>query len=97
MNVRCSPRAIADLVAIADYLTDRNPCGAENVETALRKTIELLSEFSGSGRKLTQRLNVRVMPLARYPYLVFYTARGDEMLILHIRHGARAPVEPNEL
>ena len=97
MKLRYSPRATADLVAIADYLTERNPFAARTVEVAIRKTIELLGEFSGSGRALTQRPNVRVMPLARYPYLVFYTVTANEVLILHIRHGARRPVEPEDL
>jgi toxin ParE1/3/4 len=97
MKVRYSPRATDDLISIADYLSERSPSGARNVEVALRKTIELLSEFSGGGRMLTQRPSVRVMPLVRYSYLIFYMVRGDEMLILHIRHAARAPVAPGEL
>jgi toxin ParE1/3/4 len=97
MKVRYSPRATNDLITIADYLTERSPSGARAVEAALRKTIGLLGEFPGGGRMLTQRANVRVMPLAHYPYLIFYTALRDEMLILHIRHSARAPVEPREL
>ena len=97
MKVRYSPRAADDLVAIADYLTDRNPAAARAVETAIRKTADLLGEFSGSGRALTQRSNLRVMPLVRYPYLVFYTVAVDGLLILHIRHGARAVVEGEDL
>jgi len=97
MKVRYSPRAADDLIAIADYLTERNPPAARAVETALRRSIDLLSEFSGSGRALTQRPDVRVMPLTRYPYLIFYTTSAEELLILHIRHGARAPMEAGEL
>jgi toxin ParE1/3/4 len=97
MKVRYSPRAANDLIAIADYLTERNPAAARAVEAAIRRTVDLLSEFSGSGRALTQRPNVRVMPLARYPYLIFYTISVEELLILHIRHGARAPMEAGEL
>jgi toxin ParE1/3/4 len=97
MNVRYSPRAADDLIAIADYLTDRNPPAARAVEAAIRRTVNLLGEFSGIGRALTQRPKVRVTPLARYPYLIFYTVAADELLILHIRHGARAPVEAADL
>jgi plasmid stabilization system protein ParE len=97
MKVRYSARAADDLIAIADYLTDRNPAVAHAVETAIRRTVSLLSEFSGGGRALTQRASVRAMPLARYPYLIFYAAPADELLILHIRHGAHAPVESEDL
>ena len=97
MKVRYSPRATADTIAIADYLTDRNRAAAQAVESAIRRAVDLLSEFPGSGRALTQRSNVRVMPVIRHPYLIFYTVHSNEVLILHIRHGVRAPVNPEEL
>jgi toxin ParE1/3/4 len=99
MKARYSPRATADIIAIAiaDYLTERNRAAAHAVEGAIRRAIDLLSEFPGNGRVLTQRSNVRVIPVVRYPYLIFYTANSNEVLFLHIRHGARAPVKPEEL
>lgn len=97
MKVRYSPHAAADLIAIADYLTERNPPAARAVEIAPRRSIDLLGEFPGSGRVLTQWPDVRVMPLTRYPYLIFYMVSADELLILHIRHGARAPIGPEDL
>jgi plasmid stabilization system protein ParE len=60
-------------------------------------TIDLIAAFPGSGRALEQRRSVRVMPVGRYPYLVFYTIGEDEIVILHVRHGARAPVGPDDL
>lgn len=97
MNVRYSPRATADIIAVADYLTERNRAAARAVEDVIRRTIGLLSEFPASGRALTQRPDVRVMPVSRYPYLVFYRANMNGIFILHIRHGARAPVQPETL
>jgi toxin ParE1/3/4 len=97
MKVRYSPRASNDLVTIADYLTERNPAAARAVEGKIRRTVDLLREQPGMGRALEQRPQVRVMPIVRYPYLVFYTVTVDELRILHIRHGARAPVDPGEL
>ena len=46
---------------------------------------------------VTQRPSVRVMPVRRSPYLVHYIRPCRRLLILHIRHGARAPVKPEEL
>jgi toxin ParE1/3/4 len=97
MNVRYSPRAISDLIGIADYLADKSPNGARSVELAIKSTIQLISEFPGSGRVLAQRSNVRVMPLSRHPYLVFYTINTNATVILHIRHGARRPVDSKSL
>jgi hypothetical protein len=50
--------------------------------------IELVAHFPGSGR---------VIPLGNYPYQIFYTCSGDELVILHIRHSARKPLDPSDL
>jgi hypothetical protein len=39
--------------------------------------------------RLPQRPNVRVVPLVRYPFKIFYTFDHDTITILHIRHAAR--------
>jgi hypothetical protein len=41
--------------------------------------------------RLEQRPDVRMMPLVRYPYKIFYRILGDTIRILHIRHAARRP------
>ncbi len=48
------------------------------------------------GRELTQRPGVRVMPLGRYPYLIFYTVLENELFVLHVRHASRRPLEHDE-
>jgi plasmid stabilization system protein ParE len=35
------------------------------------------------------RQNVRMFPVRRFPYLIFYTIEADEVVILSIRHAAR--------
>ena len=30
----------------------------------------------------------------RYPYAIFYRVAGDAVLILHIRHTAQKPIDP---
>ena len=97
MKIVYSPRAIADLIEIADYLTVRSPPGARAVEQRIHATVSLLAQSPGAGRALEQRPAVRVIPLGRYPYLVFYKVSGDELTILHVRHGARRPVDPESL
>jgi plasmid stabilization system protein ParE len=97
VKLRYSPRARRDLAEIADYLTARSRKGALSVERRIRKTIDLIAAFPGAGRRLDQRPAVRVMPIGRYPYLVFYTLGDDEIVILHVRHGARKPIDPGRL
>ena len=72
MRITYSPRAIADLGEVASYLIARSPSGARAVEKRIRKTVALLAQFPGAGRVLEQRPAVRVIPLGRYPYLIFY-------------------------
>jgi hypothetical protein len=56
-----------------------------------------IAHFPASGRTLEERSDVRVIPLGSYPYRLFYTVSGGEMIILHIRHSAREPVDSSEL
>jgi hypothetical protein len=44
-----------------------------------------------SGSRLPERPSVRVVPLVRYPFKLFYTISGGVITILHIRHAARRP------
>jgi len=37
------------------------------------------------------------LPTRLYLYAIFYRVAQNEVLILHIRHGARRPIEPDEL
>ena len=97
MRVVYTPRALADLIDIADFLKARSPVGARAVELRIQRSFALLAEFPGAGRALQQRPQVRVMPLGRYPYLIFYTLSGEELTVLHVRHAARRPVAPETL
>jgi toxin ParE1/3/4 len=96
VKVRYSRRAVADLNGIADYLITRSPQGTRAVEAAIRITISLVADFPRCGRIVAQRRDVRVIPVTRYPYLVFYTVTGDTAVVLHIRHATREPVAPND-
>jgi addiction module RelE/StbE family toxin len=93
MNVVYAPRALRDLESIAAYLLERNPAGAINVLGAIKSSIDTLSFFPQIGRLLDNAGHRRV-PILRYPYLIFYRVAGDELLILHIRHTSRRPIDP---
>lgn len=71
MRIAYSPRAVADIASIADYIAERNPRPALAAESRIREVLDRLAEFPGMRRALTQRPAVRVMPLGRYPYLLF--------------------------
>ncbi len=96
MRVRLASRAVRDLEDIRAYLVERSPVGAEQVRQHIAATIDRLGDFPLLGRA-TDEPGVRVLPLTRYPYLIFYAVLADTVAILHIRHGAREPLDPSEL
>jgi len=90
MRVRFTPRARDDLEAIIDYLSNQSPSGAGNIKRTLDATVEVIGSFPDSGR-LAGESGARVLPVARYPYLVYWVVEGDEAWIVHIRDGRRKP------
>ena len=96
LRARFSPRAISDLDSIREYLLPHSPQGAESVRLAIAETIALLEQFPGAGRKSTIN-GVRVIPVVRYHYLIYHKVGTDDLLILHIRHGARRVPERGEM
>ncbi len=90
MRVRHTRRSYADVLAIFNYLDERSPQGARNVKRALKKAIELIGEYPHVGRRSGEQ-DTRVLQVGRYPYLVYWSVERDEILIVHIRHAARAP------
>ena len=93
MRVRYSKRATRDLISIADYITARDPSAAEAVETRIRTATSRLGFFPFSGRE-TDDPSIRVLPVARYPYLIFYEVLEKAVVIHHIRDARRKPFHP---
>jgi toxin ParE1/3/4 len=92
MNVVFSRLALAELDAILAYLKARSPKGAENVETRLKRVIQLIAEQPHASQGLASRRSVRRAPLVNYPYVIYYKVAETEVTILRIRHGARRPL-----
>jgi plasmid stabilization system protein ParE len=98
MKVRYSSRALLELEGIHSYITQFNPRAAHDVVARIESLCTLLGEFPGMGHS-TERSDVRMLPVVRYPYVIFYTPvpENDEVLILRIRHGRRRPLSGNDL
>jgi plasmid stabilization system protein ParE len=67
---------------------------ARALETYMRATVARIAAIPESGQRVPQRPQVRVVPLVRYPFKIFYTVTGQTLIILHIRHAARRPWPP---
>jgi toxin ParE1/3/4 len=93
MNVVYAPRALRDLESIAAYVGERSPSGAANVLAAIKSSIETASFFPKITR-VVDDVGHRRLPVPRYPYIVFYRLAEGELLVLHIRHTSRRPIDP---
>jgi plasmid stabilization system protein ParE len=83
---------VADLVEIAGHSRKAFGAGvAAALETTIRAAISRIAVMPESGQRLPQRRGVRVVPLVRYPFKIFYTAAEGTVTILHVRHASRRP------
>jgi plasmid stabilization system protein ParE len=95
MKVLYSETALVELEQILLYIRDRNPSAAAAVAACIERLISLIGELPFIGR-VTDETGVRMVPVVRYPFLIFYTVNENagEIVILHVRHAAR--VRPGE-
>ena len=93
MRVRYSETALVELDQIFAYIFERDRSAAAAVVERVERLAALLGEFPFVGHD-TDEAGVRMVPLVRYPFLIFYTVNSDEVVILHVRHAAR--LQPRE-
>jgi toxin ParE1/3/4 len=96
MRVRFTPRAFADLETIRSYISRHNPAAAGRVIALIKKLAFGLGDFPEAGQR-SDELDARVVFSPRYPYRIYYRIGSGEVLILHIRHAARRPLEADEV
>jgi plasmid stabilization system protein ParE len=96
MRVTYSPRALAQLEDIFNYIAAEDPTTATAVVTRITTLVSLLSQHPYLGRP-TDKVDVHVLSVPRYPYVVFYKVlpATDEVRILRVRHTARRPLKGN--
>ena len=88
MKARYTPRAVADLVEIADYIRQFSPASSRKVRDEIQRAIAMLERFPFSGPR-TNVDSVRKVVVRRYPYIVYYAVEARDVVILTIQHGAR--------
>ena len=95
MKLVYSRRALADLENIAIYYSaNASPAIADAIERRLLDVIARIQAAPESAPRVAQRSQVRTVAVIRYPFRIFYRARGDRLDILHIRHTSRSPAGP---
>ena len=90
MKLRYTLRAAAELDKVLDYIGERSPQGARHVQTRIQAIINLLLQYPYAGQP-TSKGHLRRVVASPYPYLIFYHATEDELVIHGVRHSARRP------
>ena len=93
MKLVYSRRAIADLDDIAAYYAaSASPVIANSIGRRLEDVIDRICRIPNAAPRVSQRSQVRVVAVVRYPFRIFYRLREDTIDILHVRHTSRRPV-----
>jgi len=90
MRIRYTRRAFLDRDTIFNYLDERSPKGAINVQRAIVNAVRALATYPRLGQ-LTNLAGVRELVVPRYPYKIYYRIEGDEVWVVHIRDARRRP------
>jgi plasmid stabilization system protein ParE len=92
VKIRYTAKALAQLDAIYSYIEAHDAGAAARVKARINRAIGRLARFPYSCRS-TALPSIRVLPIVRYPYLVFYTVNeaAHEVQILRVRHSAQDP------
>jgi toxin ParE1/3/4 len=94
MKLVYSRRALADLDQIKTYYAANvSPAIAEAVGRRLENVVDRIRRVPEAAPRVSQRAQVRVVAVVRYPFRIFYRVRVDAVDILHIRHTSRRSVK----
>lgn len=93
MTVEYTRRTVIDLRNIAEYYESVGTAGLGNrVAAHLDEVIARIDAYPRSGRPIPGGGGIRVVPIVRYPYLIFYEIpEPGTVRVLHIRHTSRRP------
>ncbi|HYI26592.1 MAG TPA: type II toxin-antitoxin system RelE/ParE family toxin [Bradyrhizobium sp.] len=93
MKLVYSRRALADLDEIATYYSaSASPAIAQSIERRLSDVIDRICRVPEAAPRVSQRSQVRMVAVVRYPFRIFYRVRDNTVDILHIRHTSRRPL-----
>ena len=89
MKVVYTDDALRDLDEILTYIAANYPTAYAPFEKRLHTAVARIGAWPESAAEVAQRQFVRMVPLVRYPYKMFYRVTQDAVEILYIHHAAR--------
>jgi plasmid stabilization system protein ParE len=91
MRIEYTRQSLSDLRKIAADSRAFGDQVAYAVELRILRVIANIAQHPKAAASVPERPGMRVVPLVRYPYKIFYRVLDDRVKILHIRHTARKP------
>ena len=95
MKLRYTLRAAQELDQILSYIDERSPRGAQQVRARIKTIVDLIALHPHAGQ-LTNARGLRRVVVHPFPYLIFYAASDDEVVIHGVRHAVRRPASKPE-
>lgn len=84
-----SPRALADVDAIASYIAADSPFYAGSVVRRIVGLVRTLEQFPGAGRKVPEFDDDNLRELIAYSYRIIYRVEYPEVIVAAVIHGKR--------
>jgi len=91
LKLRYTLRAAAELDDVLALIAAQSPSGAISVQKRIQGFIDLLLLYPRAGQRIGKR-GLRRVVVTPYPYLIFYRAKEDEIIVHGVRHAARKPL-----
>jgi plasmid stabilization system protein ParE len=90
--IRYARSARLDLVAILEFLMERDPGAAERTAERIEATIANLADglFDGPEQRLLTGELLRSWAVP--PFRVYYDREGDDLVVVRIFHQSRQPI-----
>lgn len=87
MVVNWTKKALADFVAILEYIEQDNPERAKTFAAEIKAKVENLADFPGMGRP-GRVMGTREL-VVHENYVVPYRMRGGEVVVVRVQHTAK--------
>jgi plasmid stabilization system protein ParE len=89
MKVVYTGEALGDLDGILGFIALNYPTIFTAFEKRLRTVVARIGAWPESAEEVAERPGVRVVPLIRYPYKLFYRITEEAVEVLYIHHASR--------
>jgi plasmid stabilization system protein ParE len=89
MKIVYTDEALRNLDEILGYIASNYPMISTSFQKRLQTVVARIGAWPESAQEVAERPGVRVVPLIRYPYKVFYRITSEAVEVLYIHHAAR--------